>query len=85
MECARRIGRNGFTAAEAAIVTEEAREMRPHLSADNLACFLGVTYAVRQRLGLTTIGSINVGLRLGRSCARVATGWRRSANAASWG
>jgi hypothetical protein len=73
MECARRIGRNGFTAAEAAIVTEEAREMRPHLSADNLACFLGVTYAVRQRLGLTTIGSINVGpqarkeLRTGRN------------------
>jgi hypothetical protein len=61
MECARRIGRNGFTAAEAATVTEKASEMRRHLSADNLARFLGVTYAVRQRLGLTTIGSINVG------------------------
>jgi len=61
MECARRIGRNGFTAAEAASVTEMASEMRRHLSADSLARFLGVTYAVRQRLRLTTIGSINVG------------------------
>jgi hypothetical protein len=61
MECARRIGRNGFTAAEAATVTEEASEMCRQLSADKLARFLGVTYAVRQRLGLTTIGSINVG------------------------
>ena len=61
MECARRVGRNGFTAAEAATITEKASEMRRHLSADNLARFLGVTYAVRQRLGLTTIGSINVG------------------------
>src|SRR5262249_38385872 len=31
-----------------------------HLSADHLAKFLGVTYAQRQALGLTTIGSINV-------------------------
>ena len=31
MECARRIGRNGFTAAEAATVTEKASEMRRHL------------------------------------------------------
>jgi hypothetical protein len=36
---------------------------RKHLSADNLARFLGVTWAQRQALRLTTIGSINVGKR----------------------
>jgi len=38
---------SGFTAAEAATITEKTSEMRRHLSADNLA--------------RTTIGSINVG------------------------
>jgi hypothetical protein len=33
---------------------------RKHLSADNLAKFLGVTYAQRQALRITTIGSIDV-------------------------
>jgi hypothetical protein len=61
IECARRMGSKGFTPAEAAAVIDEARNTRHHLSADNIARFLGVTYAVRQRLGLTTIGSINVG------------------------
>jgi hypothetical protein len=60
IECARRMGRTGFTAADAEVVIEEASCIRRHLSADNLACFLGVTYEVRQKLGLTTIGSINV-------------------------
>ena len=63
MECARRIGRKGFTAAQAIAVIKEASRTRRHLSADNLARYLGVTYAVRQRLGLTTIGSNNVGKR----------------------
>jgi hypothetical protein len=63
MECARRIGRKDFTEPEARAVIEEASRTRRYLSADNLARFLGVTYAVRQHLGLTTIGSINVGRR----------------------
>jgi hypothetical protein len=61
MECARRIGRKGMTPAEAAEIIEEASITRRHWSADNLARFLGVTYARRQALGLTTIGSIDVG------------------------
>jgi hypothetical protein len=57
MECARRIGRKGLTATEAAAVIKEAARTRRHMSADNLARLQ------RQRLGLTTIGSIDVGKR----------------------
>jgi len=59
MECARNMGRK-ITEAEASAITEEASITRKHLSADNLARFLGVTFEQRQRLGLTTIGSVNV-------------------------
>ena len=59
MEAARRMG-GKVTEAEASAITEEASITRKHLSADNLARFLGVTYAQRQDLGLTTIGSVNV-------------------------
>jgi hypothetical protein len=66
IECARRMGRKGFTPAEAEAVLEEAGSIRRQLSADNLARFLGVTYAMRQKLGLTTIGSVNVGRKARR-------------------
>jgi hypothetical protein len=59
MEAAKRMG-GEITEAEASAITEEASICRKHLSADNLARFLGVTYEQRQRLGLTTIGSVNV-------------------------
>jgi hypothetical protein len=59
MNAARNMGRE-ITEAEASAVTEEASITRKHLTADNLARFLGVTYGHRQQLGLTTIGSINV-------------------------
>src|SRR5262249_55320954 len=59
MECAKNMG-GKITEAEASAVTEQASITRKHLSADNLARFLGVTYEQRQALGLTTIGSINV-------------------------
>jgi hypothetical protein len=49
--------------AEASEIIEEASITRRHLSADNLARFLGVTYEQRQALRLTTIGSVNVGKR----------------------
>src|SRR5262249_54330527 len=62
MECARNMGRK-ITAAEASAITEEASITPRHLSADNLARFLGVTYEARQKPGLTTIGSIDVGKR----------------------
>src|SRR5262245_59214196 len=59
MECAKNMG-GKITEAEASAVTEEASIARKHLSADNLAMFLGVTYQQRRQLGLTTIGSVNV-------------------------
>jgi hypothetical protein len=62
MEAAKNMG-GKITEAEASAITEEASITRKHLNADNLARFLGVTYAQRQALGLTTIGSVNVGKR----------------------
>src|SRR5215831_13740216 len=59
MEAAKRMG-GKITEAEASAVTEQASITRKHLTADNLARFLGVTYEQRQALGLTTIGSVNV-------------------------
>jgi hypothetical protein len=57
---ARRMGRPNMSDAEASAITEEASITRKHLLADNLAKFLGVTYAQRQALGIKTIGSIDV-------------------------
>jgi hypothetical protein len=59
MECAKNMG-GKVTEAGASAITEEASITRKHLSADNLARFLGVTYEQRQVLRLTTIGSVNV-------------------------
>jgi hypothetical protein len=59
MEAAKSMG-GKISEAEASAVTEEASITRKHLNADNLARFLGVTYAQRQALHLTTIGSVNV-------------------------
>ena len=59
MEAAKRMG-GKITEAQASAITEEASIIRKCWSADNLARFLGVTYEQRQRLGLTTIGSVNV-------------------------
>jgi hypothetical protein len=62
MECANNMG-GKISEAEASAIIEEASITRKHLTADNLARFLGVTYAQRQALRLTTIGSVNVGKR----------------------
>jgi hypothetical protein len=59
MECANNMG-GKISEAEASAIIEEASITRKHLTADNLARFLGVTYAQRQALRLTTIGSVNV-------------------------
>jgi hypothetical protein len=83
MEAAKRMG-GKVTAAEASAITEEASITRKHLSADNLARFLGVAYAQRQALGLTTIGSVNVKkgarIELRKLRARRALAAKRHAN-----
>jgi len=59
MEAAKRMG-GKITEAQASGITEEASIIRKCWSADNLARFLGLTYAQRQTLGIKTIGSIDV-------------------------
>jgi hypothetical protein len=62
MECAKNMG-GKITEAEASAITEEASITRKHLTADNLARFLGVTIVQRTALGLTTIGACNFSKR----------------------
>jgi hypothetical protein len=62
MEAAKRMG-GEITEEEGSAIIEEASTTRKHLSADNLARWLGVTYEQRQKLRITTIGSTNVGKR----------------------
>jgi hypothetical protein len=59
MECAKNMG-SKITEVQASDIIEEASITRKHLTADNLARFLGVTFEHRQALRLTTIGSVNV-------------------------
>jgi hypothetical protein len=70
MEAAKRMG-GKITEAQASAITEEASILRKCWSADNLARFLGVTYAQRQALRLTTIGSVNVKRRDRREIRRI--------------
>jgi hypothetical protein len=63
MECARRIGRKGMSPIEAEQIIAEADTTRRRRSADNLARWLGLTWVQRQRLGIGTIGSIDVNKR----------------------
>src|SRR5262249_32840229 len=69
MEAAKRMG-GKITEAEASAITEEASITRKHLTADNLARFLGVTYDQRQALRLTTIGSVDVKKRARKELRR---------------
>jgi hypothetical protein len=66
MECARRMGHKRMSPAEALEIIEEASITRKCWSADSLARFLGLKYRDRQTLGITTIGSIDVGKRARR-------------------
>jgi hypothetical protein len=63
MECARRIGRKGFTAAEAQDVIEEAEASPRARKADDLARYLRLDYATRQALGITMIGAYDADKR----------------------
>jgi hypothetical protein len=58
-------GRMGgrLTEAQASAITEEASIMRRYRKPDPLARFLGLKYAVRQKLQIRTIGSIDIGKR----------------------
>jgi len=60
MEAARRMGKRDLTEADAEAIIEEARTTHRHMTADRLARWLGLTYEVREKIGITTIGSIDV-------------------------
>jgi hypothetical protein len=51
-------------------ILDQAKAIRRRCSADALAKFLGVTYAHRQRLRITTIGAIDVGERARKELRR---------------
>jgi hypothetical protein len=51
-------------------ILDQAKTTRRRCSADALAKFLGVTYACRQRLRITTIGAIDVGERTRKELRR---------------
>jgi hypothetical protein len=51
-------------------ILDQAKAIRRRCSADALAKFLGVTYARRQRLRITTIGAIDVGERARKELRR---------------
>jgi hypothetical protein len=63
IEAARRMGRKHLTIAQAEDIIAEARCIPRRMKADELARWLGVTYAERQRLGLTRIGACDIGKR----------------------
>ena len=67
---ARQMGRS-LTEEEAEEIIEEASITPRQLSADNLAKFLGVIYEPRQRIGITTIGSVNVKKRARRELRKL--------------
>jgi len=60
MDAAKRMGGKISEAEAAAIIDEGAHTHSPPLSADDLGRFLGLTYEVRRRLGIKTIGSSNI-------------------------
>lgn len=70
MSAAVRMGRRDLTEAEADEAIDEADSTEPCRKADNLAHWLGVTYRQRERLGLTTIGSVNVSKRARRELSK---------------
>jgi hypothetical protein len=65
MQTAQRMG-GEITEAEAIAIADQAAEIPYLWKADQLAKYLGLTYAQRQALRLTTIGSVDIGKRARR-------------------
>jgi hypothetical protein len=63
IECARTMGRKGFSEDEAKDVIQEAKATRRAMSADNLARYLRLNYETRQALRITTIGACDANKR----------------------
>lgn len=63
IECARRLGRRGFTETEARDVIGEAEATPRARKADELAGYLQLDYDTRQKLGITMIGACDADKR----------------------
>src|SRR5262249_51039235 len=70
MEAAKRMG-GTINEVEASAIVKEASTTRRYMKADSLAMYLGVTFNQRQRLRLTTIGSVNVKKRERKEIRRI--------------
>jgi hypothetical protein len=66
IECARRMGRDDMSPAEARETIDEAQSTPRCRKADSLAAWLGITYVQRQALHIRTIGSVNIKKRARR-------------------
>jgi hypothetical protein len=55
------MGQKGLTEDEATLILEEASDAPRHMKADDLAAWLGCTYADRETLRLTRIGACDIG------------------------
>jgi hypothetical protein len=60
IQAALKMGKLDFAEAEAKAVIDEARATPRQMESDALARWLGLTYQVRNRIGITTIGSADV-------------------------
>ena len=63
IECARRLGRRGYTVVEAEHVIAEAEATPKAIKSDALACYLRLDYDTRQLLGITMIGAYDANKR----------------------
>jgi len=69
MRAAQKMG-GEITEVEAIAIVDEANAIDRAWSADKLAKYLGLAYAVRQRLNVTTIGAKDVGYRARKNLRR---------------
>jgi len=60
IQAAYAMGKRDLTEAEAKTIIDEARATPRQMESDALARWLGLTYGVREKLGITTIGAIDV-------------------------
>jgi hypothetical protein len=66
-----RMGRQGMSDSEASAISQEAAAFHKAMSADDVALELGVTWAQRQALSLTTIGAVNMSKEARKEIRRI--------------
>jgi len=85
IECARRMGRDDMSPAEAREIIDEAQSTSRCRKADSLAAWLGITYVERQALHIRTIGSVNVKKRARTELRKRSKRMAQESRRRSWG